>query len=132
NLRTSISLRSTRTVNELCNWHTTKLVFVHTVNTPLAGLLIKPNRVHLTIKNSTLAILTIDILAGFDHAPRTVITRNNHIVRRDNAHDNIRFALTPRSHRNKRRAKNKRIKMSSRRRNIQVVRLEYQVKLFRV
>src|SRR5699024_1899836 len=69
NLRPAIRLRRTRTVNELRNRHTSQLMIVHTVNTPLAGLLIKPHRVHLTIKNSTLAIFTINILTGFDNPP---------------------------------------------------------------
>src|SRR5699024_1689593 len=132
NLRPAISLRSTRTVNELRNRHTTKLMIVHTVNAPLAGLFIKPHGIHLTIKDRTLAILTIDILASFNNPPRAIVAGNNHIVRRHNTHDNIRFALAPRSYRNERRAENQRIKMSSGRRNIQVVRLENRVKLLRV
>src|SRR5699024_5694732 len=132
NLRPAISLRSTRTVNELRNRHTTKLMSIHTVNTPLAGLFIKPHRVHLTIKNSTLAIFTVDILTGFDNPPRAVIASDNHIVRRNNTHDNIWFTLAPRSDCDKRRTENKRIKMGCRRRNIQIVRLENRVKLLRV
>src|SRR5699024_8637401 len=104
NLRTSISLRSARTVNELRHRHATKLMIIHTVHMPLAGLLIKPNRVHLAIKNSTLAIFTVDILTGFNNPPRAVIAGDNHVVRRHNTHDNIWFALAPRSYRNKRRA----------------------------
>src|SRR5699024_2001743 len=132
NLRPAIRLRSARTVNELRNRHATKLMIIHTVYIPFAGLLIKPHSVHLTIKNSTLAIFTIDILTSLNNPPCAIITRNNHIVRRNNTHHNVRFALTPRGYGNKRRTKNQRIKMSSGRRNIQVVCLEYQVKLFRI
>src|SRR5699024_4075358 len=96
-------LRRTRTVNELRNRHTPQLMIIHTVNTPLARLLVKPHRVHLAVKNSALALFTIDILAGFNDPPRAIIAGDNHIVRRYNAHDNIRFALASRSYRNKRR-----------------------------
>src|SRR5699024_7166653 len=79
--RPPISLRSTRTVNELRNRHATKLMIIHTVNTPLAGLFIKPNRVHLAIENSTLALFTVNILASLNNPPRTIVARDNHIVR---------------------------------------------------
>src|SRR5699024_11490713 len=58
----SIRLRSTRPIDKLRNRHATKLMIIHTVNTPLAGLLIKPHRVHLAIKDSPLALFTVDIL----------------------------------------------------------------------
>src|SRR5699024_7854378 len=103
-----------------------------TIHIPFTGLFIKPHGVHLTIKDSTLALFTIDILASLNNPPRAIVTRNNHVVRRHDTHDNIRFTLAPRGYGNKRSAENKRIKMSSGRRNIQVVRLEYQVKLFRI
>src|SRR5699024_9180144 len=81
NLRPAISLRSTRTVNELRHRHTTKLMIIHTIHTPLAGLLIKPHSVHLAIKDRTLALFTVDILASLNNAPRTIVARDNHIVR---------------------------------------------------
>src|SRR5699024_4660628 len=40
NLRPPISLRSTRPIDKLRHRHATKLMIIHTVNTPLAGLLI--------------------------------------------------------------------------------------------
>src|SRR5699024_3689398 len=79
--RPPIRLRSARTVDELRHRHATKLMIIHTVNTPLAGLLIKPNRVHLAIENSTLTLFTVDILTSLNNPPRTIVTRDNHIVR---------------------------------------------------
>src|SRR5699024_7385398 len=81
NLRPAIGLRSTRTVNELRNRHATKLMIIHTVNTPLAGLFIKPNRVHLAIENSPRWFFSYYILTCLNLVPFTVITRNIHVIR---------------------------------------------------
>src|SRR5699024_2227807 len=81
NLRPAIRLRSTRPIDKLRHRHTTKFMIIHTVNTPLAGLLIQPHRVHLTIKDSPLTLIAVDILTSLNIPPRTSITHDNQIVR---------------------------------------------------